>query len=539
MLNIIFLKKYNFLKPILLICIALYFFCSVHCYAQHQYEVEITDTIIQSFKGIEHKIDLESIYFYQPDKESDKFIALFVEKIDKTKKIDKTNLRVIKPTLYVEEQYENRRIFLYTVIGYSLDNHWQHKIKYKTLLQDYGKDISFLLQTYLGDIKSTETDFFPIRIKVDSNDNSINIPYVSRIFSFDYDVFFDDNVPNILIHYSEFYCTSHYRIIDSNLKIVNKYARNQYSSSGFSKLYPGGEFYFVDDKYLYEVNLKNYEKTKLFAVPERSAGMDITDIFFGNTINYLVYENFDPEKKAVLDFNNGILSYRYYQKNFLLKFNERQVANPLMVQKGFKYCSDFKSVSSGDTLYSIWYEIEDKFKGVFNDIPDGHDSRIMFNKYDGTHWLKPVEIVNEKEKYTKDRKRQSLFYPLEIFILHNKLYVFWMYEDNSTTNKYSKIFYNWSMDGLRWSLPIETEKNIELLSSYNQNNSTLHLLIGKDNNEKYYYVFDGVKFDNTGIAIDEKSQNEKIFVNDTKAYIFWEIPQKKILKYKTKSIANN
>ena len=91
---------------------------------------------------------MESIYFYQSNKEGDKFIALFAEKIDKAKKIDKTNLRIIKPTLYIEEQYENKRIFLYTVIGYSLDNYWQHKITYKTLLQDYGEDISFLLQTY-------------------------------------------------------------------------------------------------------------------------------------------------------------------------------------------------------------------------------------------------------------------------------------------------------------------------------------------------------------------------------------------------------
>ncbi|MBL7128857.1 MAG: hypothetical protein ISS16_07720 [Ignavibacteria bacterium] len=539
MLNRIDFKKYNFLKSVFLICMALYFNRSVHCYAQHQYGVEIADTIIQSFKGIEKQINLESIYFYQNNIGGDKFIALFAEKIDKTKKIDKTNLRIIKPTLYVEEQYEDTRIFLYTVIGYLLDDHWQHKVKYKTLLQDYGKDITFLLQTYLEDIKSTETDFFPIKIVVDSNYSSINIPYFSNIFDFDYDVFFDDDIFNILIHYSEFYCTNHYRIIDDNLNIVNKYARNHYKVSGFSKLYTSGEFYFVDDKYLYEIDLRNYKKTRLLTIPERSARMDITDIFLGNKNNYLIYENFDSEKKAVLDVNDGILSYRYYQKNFLLKFNERQVADSIMVQKGYKYCADFKSVSSNDTLYSVWSEEEEKFKGVFNNIPGGHVYRIMFNKYDGLNWLESVEIVNENKKYSKEIRDDSFFYPIGIFKLHEKLYIFWMYLNNSTKDKYSKVYYNWSIDCVNWSLPIEIVENKELLSSYNQNNSTLHLLIGNSNNEKYYYVFDGINFDNQGIIIKEKSQNEKIFANDTKTYILWETPQKKILKYKIKNIPNN
>lgn len=533
------IEKYNSLNLVILTCIALCFILSVQSYAQHRYKVEITDTIIQSFQGIQNKIDLESIYFYQFNKEGDKFIALFAEKIDKAKKIDKINLRIIKPTLYVEEQFENKRIFLYTVTGYSLDNYWHHKIKYKTMLQDYGKDISFLLKTYLGDIKSTETDFFPIKIEVDSNNNTINIPYVSDIFSFDYDVFFDDDILNILIHYSEFYCTNHYRIIDSSLKIVNKYARNHYNTSGFSKLYPRGEFYFVDDKYLYEIDLFNFKKTKLFTVPERSVMMDITNVFLGNANNYLIYENYDPNKKVVLSYEHGTRIYKSYPKNFLIKFKEKQVSNPLMIQKGFKYCTDYKAVSLRDTLYSTWYEIEDKFKGVFNDIPDGHEYRIMFNKYDGLHWLKPVEIVNKNDKYSKEKKDDPFLYPIGIFILHGKLYVFWMYNNNSTINKYFQIYYSCSTDGASWSLPKEIEKNIELLSYYNQNNSNLHLLISKDNSKKFYYVFDGDNFDNMGIVIDEKSQNEKILVNNNKIFIFWEPPQKKILKYKIKSFTNN
>lgn len=482
---------------------------------------------------------MESIYFYQSNKEGDKFIALFAEKIDKAKKIDKTNLRIIKPTLYIEEQYENKRIFLYTVIGYSLDNYWQHKITYKTLLQDYGEDISFLLQTYLRDIKSTETNFFPIKINVDSNENTINIPYVPDIFNFDYDVFFNDEVLNILIHYSEFYCTNHYRIIDSSLKIVNKYVRNRYNASGFSKLYPEGKFYFVDDKYLYEIDLINFKKTKLFTIPEQSFKTDIINIFLGNANNYLVYENYDPKKKVVLSYEHGTRIYRSYKKHFLLRFKEKQVSNPLMIQKGFKYCTDFKSASLGDTLYSIWYEIKDKFKGVFNDIPDGHEYRIMFNKYDGLHWLDPVEIVNKNDKYSKEKTDDPFLYPLGIYILHGKLYVFWSYNNNSTKNKNSKIYYSCSSDDTSWSYPIEMEKNIELLSFYNQNNSNLHLLISKDNNEKFYYVFDGYNFDNMGIVIDEKSQNEKILVNNNKTIIFWETLQEKKLKYKIKSFTNN